>query len=755
MKTLKSRILLASAIMLLGGAFSYAPLNAAPAKRASVYFTQPDGSSFRGYIRGDEFCHVKSTLSGRPIAQNSEGWWCYASYSADGHITISETHVNQTDASLLTTSGTSASPLPAPSGRRAAFNRITGERLAATRRYLGTEGGPVTKAASLQKEKHGIVILAQFKDMQFRYKKENFKNMLSQTGYSFGGATGSAKDYFDSQFGGSVEFSFDVSDIVQLPENVEYYGGNDSDGNDRNAVQMAIDACRGAADAGVDFSKYDDDNDGYVDNVFIVFAGGDEADGAGDNCIWAHAYYIESGEGQRLELCGKKIDSYACASELTPTYEEFGGGYGLTYTLSGIGTFCHEYSHTFGLPDLYDTDYQQSGGQSEALWTATGLMDGGNSNNGGNTPPNYNAIDRECLGIGEAMSLKDGDNSLEPINRAGKYYRVDTDTKNEYFLIECRSSKELWDSYIGGDGMLVYHIDKSGNDAGKSDTYGMKLTAAQRWNVYNEVNCRPDRQCADLIEADPKAVSQARRGTSFYPTESLRKRIFFPYGNYNTIGPAEGLKSWEGNSCGVQIYGISLSDEGSISFTVSQPKEMSASVEKSIFQNNAILEISTSNVEGEISVKYGISGKTLSSEVKANPREYGKYLLKLDNLSSKQAYKAEIYAAAAGGAMTKIGSTSFTTKAATGAYPLIYVRIDGRNADGTFNVGTKIPLVLSNGSAAKEVKWYFKGKELSAGEDIYLTVKESGELKAVLTFSDGVQTSICKEIVAVEKAANE
>lgn len=753
MTRLKNCILFTSTLLLLGSVFSDDAINAAPARRGTVCFTQPDGSTFRGYIRGDEFCHVKTTLSGRMIAQDGDGWWCYASYSADGKICISESHVNQADVTALSTNGTSAATLPAPSQKREKFNNLTEEKLAATRNFLGAEGTPTTKAATLPKQKHGIVILAQFKDVQFKYKKENFENMLSQPGYSFNGATGSAMDYFNEQFGGSVEFSFDVSEIVQLPENVKYYGGNDSDGNDRNAVQMAIDACKGAAEAGVDFSKYDDDNDGYVDNVFIVFAGGDEADGAGDDRVWAHAYYIESGEGQKLELCGKRIDSYACASELTPTYEEFGGGYGLTYTLSGIGTFCHEYSHTFGLPDLYDTDYQKSGGQSEALWTTTGLMDGGNSNNGGNTPPNYNAIDRECLGLGESVELTEGSISLEPINHSGRYVKIDTDTAGEYFLLECRSGNELWDKYIGGSGMLVYHIDKSANYAGKSDTYGRTLTASQRWN-YNEVNCRPDRQCADLIEADPKAASQARRGTSFYPTDALRKRIFFPYGSYNTLGPSEGLKTWDGNSCGVQIYGITLGDDGSISFTVSKPKEMSATVEKSIFQSTAILEITTSNVEGEIVVKYGISGKTLSSEVKASPSEDGKYLVRLDKLSAKQAYKAEIYASADGGSQTKIGSASFTTKAVTGAYPLIYVKVDGRNEDGTFAVGTRIPLVLNNASAAKEIKWYFDGKEIDYEKDVFFIVLGSGVLKAVLTFSDGVQTNIVKQIVAVEKSAD-
>lgn len=541
---------------------------AAPARKCLITYTQPDGSTFRGYVRGDEFCHFRTTESGRIIARDADGWWCYASYDEAGNLNVSETQVSAANAAASTFSiGSGRQFYPKASERRRVFNE-TVARKPWMRNFL-TQEGSATKSGAAAKPKHGIIILAAFKDVPFKYSREYFVNMLTKNGYSYNGATGSALDYFNDQFGGLVDFRFDVSEVVTLPENRKYYGGNNRKGDDKNPEQMIIDACKLASENGTDFSKYDDDNDGYVDNVFVFFSGGDEADGSGEDCIWSHAYYIESGAGKSLTLNGKRIDSYACTSELTPEVVEYGGGYAVTgkYVLAGIGTFCHEYSHTFGLPDLYDTDYELSGGQAEALWRSTGLMDGGNMNNNGNTPPNYNAIDRECLGLGEPVMLTDGPHEIEPINTDGTYYRIDTGTPDEYFLLECRDNK-AWDRHIGGKGLLVYHIDKSGNQAGKSDNYGKMLTAAERWNYYNEVNCRPDRQCADLIEADPNVVGQARsKGRSFSPDDSQIAAIFFPSGSQNKLNSANGLACWNTKESPVEISNIKIQSDGSVTFS--------------------------------------------------------------------------------------------------------------------------------------------------------------------------------------------
>lgn len=733
-KILMRALAVTAAFAVLSGA-----IQAAPARKCLITYTQPDGSTFRGYVRGDEFCHFRTTESGHAIVRDAEGWWCYATGDGEGNIGTAGARVNGSAVkSSLSAADTRPVLRPKVSERRHLFNGIL-ERKPMMRNFLA-QGGPVTKSGAAPKPKHGVIILAAFKDVPFKYSREYFVNMLTQNGYSYNGATGSAMDYFNDQFDGLVDFSFDVSEIVTLPNKRQYYGGNDSNGNDRNPEQMIIDACQLAAESGTDFSKYDDDNDGYVDNVFVFFSGEDEADTDKDDCIWSHAYYIESGAGKSLTLNGKRIDSYACTAELTPEIVEYGGGYAVTgrMVLAGIGTFCHEYSHTFGLPDLYDTDYGLSGGEAEALWRVTGLMDGGNMNNCGNTPPNYNAIDRECLGLGEPVPLTDGFHEIEPIDTDGTYYRIDTGTPGEYFLLECRGNKS-WDKHIGGKGLLVYHIDKSGNQAGKSDNYGKVLTAAERWNYYNEVNCRPDRQCADLIEADPDAVGKAHGlDGSFSPDDSQTAAVFFPSGSHNSLNAGNGLSCWSADEkCSAELSGIKILGNGNVSLSVSG---VGTVVVKDIFQTAAILDIYSGTAAGKVTVECG--GRELSA---AN-YEPGKYSVLIGGLKPGTDYTATV-TVSEGENADEVRSISFSTEKRNGTVPRIAFSKRGRNINGSFNEGARLPLLLSNVIEEAPVTWYFDGKEIETDSSNYFLVRKDGLLKAVIHKRDGSETVIRKSIV--------
>ncbi len=177
---------------------------AAPAKRRMITFTQPDGSTFRGYVIGDEFCHIRTNAEGGVIAKDTDGWWKPVSSPTDGGI------------------------FPKTSEKRRIFNEIT-SRKSMTAGLLSQNS-----AEGTAQKKNGIVILAQFKDVPFTYTRQNFVDMLTLEGYSFNGADGSAKDYFNLQFDGLIDFSFDVSEIVTLPKDRKYYGGNNDDGNDKN-----------------------------------------------------------------------------------------------------------------------------------------------------------------------------------------------------------------------------------------------------------------------------------------------------------------------------------------------------------------------------------------------------------------------------------------------------------------------------------------------------------------------------------------
>ena len=122
---------------------------------------------------------------------------------------------------------------------------------------------------------------------------------------------------------------------------------------DTHVARMIVEACNLVADQGVDMTQYDTDNDGRLDNVFVYYAGHNEAEGAASNTIWPHRSVVTTGD----RVQGKLIYDYACTSELR-------GSAGTS--MCGIGTFCHEFGHVLGLPDYYDTE--RSGAYTIGSW---------------------------------------------------------------------------------------------------------------------------------------------------------------------------------------------------------------------------------------------------------------------------------------------------------------------------------------------------------------------------------------------------
>lgn len=709
---------------------------AIPARKGLIPLTQPDGTTFNAVFRGDESVRIKTTTDGRAIIQDEEGWWCYAEFDEMGRRRSSGWRV-----------GGDAPQEVMSRSREIPYTKIS--KMARFRKRLEKPGMAATRSGEAA-VKHGIVILAEFKDQSFQYSRKDFEALLTQEGYSEHGAIGSAKEYFDAQFAGKVEFRFDVSDIVTLPGTKKDYGANDESGQDTAPAMMIMDACR-LADASVDFSMYDDDSDGEIDNVFVFFAGEDEAEGADEDCIWSHAWYIYNGAGYSMTLDGKRLNRYACTSELTRmTVAD-----GKTTTMAGIGTFCHEYSHTFGLPDFYDTDYEESDGEAAGLWHWTSLMDGGNQNGRGHVPPYFNAIEREILGLCSPEVIDtDGTYTLEPVHIGGKAYRIDTDHPDEYFLLECRSA-DRWDSKVGGSGMLVYHIDRSDRSSGYSEYYGSDITAIRRWTHANEVNCRPDHQCADLLEADGRQDGFTAEEAELHRTSMANiNGVFFPYGSTTSItsDSRPGLEYWSGEKSKASITNIRY-ENGKITFSVigfsefTTPPEVS-SISHEVFPDAAIIRFESDRAfEGNAVVSWGRTGKETES-MTVRSYEPGKFAAVIEGLEPGNKTYTVTVAFEIGGVLGKSGSTSFMTKKnpAVG-WPFIYMNNVPRTDSGRIPKGAKLPLRAGNASDAASISWTFDGAAVEAGPDGYFTVDGSGTLKAEIIFPDGAETVIIKEIV--------
>lgn len=699
-----------------------ASMDARPARPGRITLTQPDGTTFTTILKGDEWFRIHTTEDGKAVIKDSDGWWSYAVYDENGGKKSTGYHVGKSapqavlnQSMVINTGAMRMNALK----KREILQRKAQQR------------APIRKANGLSSSgtKRGIVILVAYKDVPFTYDQSDFFNLMNQQGYN---GTGSAKDYFNDQFGGMYEFAFDVSPIVTVSRERSWYGSNNRYDEDQHPAEMIEEACRLADAAGVDFSLYDQDGDGEVDNVHVFFAGGDESEGDGEDRIWAHQWNISTGAGlPKLELDGKIIDRYSCSSELSRPGDSYS-----RYEMAGIGAFCHEYSHTLGLPDFYDTDYEENG-MSAGLWYFTSVMDGGCYNNNSNTPPYYNVIEREILGLVEPVIITEGMScSMGPIHESGKCYRMETDRKDEYYLFECRAG-EGWDKYIGGEGMLVYHIDKRDPEI---------------WDYYNEVNAKLSHQCADIIEADGRSDDYERI------SDSQARNIggvFFPYKQNSTLSASStpALKYWSGAKCPITIKDIRKSGT-TVSFsavgqnTVTPPK--AKDVKFATFTDAVLINFNSNTAyDGDAKIKYYTD--TWSRTISVSPYESGKYSVTIDDLKPNgTTYKADIWFEIDGLKGT-VSTISFMTKTLpeTG-WPYIYLNYALRGDDGSFIKGESFPLRVNNASKAEKITWKFNDKTICP-KDGYFTVNESGTLKAEIYFKDGSKSTIIKEIIAKEQ----
>jgi len=354
--------------------------------------------------------------------------------------------------------------------------------------------------------KKGIVILVQFSDVMFSKPDPLalYQRILNEEGYREGKFKGSAADYFKEQSNGQFKLVFDVVGPYALSREQSYYGSNDRNGEDKHADEMIIEACQ-LADGEVDFADYDWDGDGEADQVYVLYAGKGEADGGGVRTIWPHMWTLTEARNETLTLDSITIDTYACSNELTPSNQ-----------LSGIGTFCHEFSHCMGFPDFYDTSY--SG------WTGMGSLDlmcSGSYNGDSFLPAGYTAHEKMMCGWKEPIVLGETDlqvDSLLPMYMDGSTYIIYNDAyPDEYFMIENRQ-KGGFDASYPGRGLLITHVDFD-QELWECNCPNTKITAQSSDHIELGYPLN-DHQRMAPVPADNR-LNEYSVGTDMYPYGTL------------------------------------------------------------------------------------------------------------------------------------------------------------------------------------------------------------------------------------------
>ena len=493
------KTLIICAIFLGVSQFSYS----IPARPGKFVKIQPDGTAITLQRHGDEFYHWTTTDDGTVVELNSSGYYVPASMPDPSYQLYGGRENADIDAAAIRI-------------KRATFQ----DQL---------------KTAGSYRTYHFPVILVQFSDVRFTVNDPNtaFSNLLNQEGYSENGSTGSVRDYYWENSMGTFLAEFEVFGPYT-------YDGLCADNSDDSDAAKLLKNVIDSHSSEIDWSKFDNDNDGVVDMVFLYYAGYNQAEGA-DNTIWPHKWTFGAAGNIPSSQDGKSFSVYACTSELQGTSGA---------RMCGIGTCAHEFSHTQGLPDFYDTNYDNYGDGSAGATYTYDIMCSGSYNNDGRTPPYFNAEERILMGwLDDFQAMPATGEIVIPAigssNTAFKLVTNNTSGSGEYFIFETRSGTG-WDAYIE-PGLIVYHVDKSTKYSFrvyKSATATMNLTGYSAWTSNTSfINASGSHPCFYIIPAadqgnldyynDRKLPFPGKGGVSYYSPEDWAGKS--DYGLFSSI----------------------------------------------------------------------------------------------------------------------------------------------------------------------------------------------------------------------------
>jgi len=304
-----------------------------------------------------------------------------------------------------------------------------------------------------------LVVLAAFRDQAFQDDQATtlakWDKIFNAERYHEGSYAGSVHDYFYDQSYGQFNLIFDLV-YVNLPDSLVKY--HSTYFHDECSQYMVDDIVDTLMTLPIDWSQYDWNGDGYVNQLLIVYAGKGQNAGGSSNTVWPHQWWLslhlknpaiqaEGYRGYRTVTTGDKqfiIDCYCCVQETV----------NLNSVKTSFGTICHEYSHCFGFPDFY----YGGGVQTVGDWD---LMDYGNYGGNGFRPCGYSAHERWLMGWLTPIELSAPTtvSSVPALYDQPQAYIIRNDAHpDEYYMIENRQQTG-WDASLPGNGIVVFHVD--------------------------------------------------------------------------------------------------------------------------------------------------------------------------------------------------------------------------------------------------------------------------------------------------------
>jgi immune inhibitor A len=322
-----------------------------------------------------------------------------------------------------------------------------------------TRGATLSSAMGLApmtttRKLHALALMVDFSDNQGTRPAADFQKLL------FDAANPSSlTSYYKTLSGGQLEVTGEAIGYVRGPRPYTFYtNGESGTGSSypNNTPGLLFDALT-AFCVNDNLKRFDSDNDGFVDGIFLIHAGGGaeaEADPAKrKDMIWSHKWTLPT------PFINSGVQVFAYSTEPEDGH---------------VGVFCHEFGHVLGLPDLYDTTYRSEG---VGMWC---LMGAGSWGGNGNKPVRMSCWCLAKLGWITPQNFS-GTKTLTIPTLASDptaCYRLPVAGASgpEYFLLENRQTVDM-DSALPGHGLALWHIDE--HQAGNTDPLGYLVGLVQ------------------------------------------------------------------------------------------------------------------------------------------------------------------------------------------------------------------------------------------------------------------------------------
>ena len=518
----------------------------AKANSIPVQVRQSDGTTITVILRGDEHINWYTTLDGVLLVQATDNSYYVGKVTKDGRLIATqqlaheaawrsnaETNlISKQDKDKFYTYVSKVAEQSENSYNNRPLTRITVDS--------GCDGVPYFPHTGSPK---ALVILAEFADTTFTIQntKPVFTNYLmneghfTETAYAQNRNYKGVRGYFKDCSYGQFTPTFDVVGPVKLPKPQTVYGAGRNDRPDL----LLEDACS-AVDNIVDFSQYDANGDGLVDLVYIIYAGHSaNTSGNKETDIWPKSGTISISK----TFDGKSIGRYGVSNELAGRENKKKE----KAEINGIGLFCHEFSHTLGLPDIYARQGSAAADQDNQGMEFWDLMDGGTEVQGGRVPSPYLAWEREAMGwmtIDELTSDQQV-TDLKSLENGGKAYKIlNKNVANEFIVLQSIQQGgwyQGWTKTQIPKGLLAYRI---------SYPY-------DKVNIFDFPNNVKGKPRVIVIPADGEVLSAMNSGGDFNKYITNLTNDLYPLGSKNSINE---FTMYDGSKLKCKIIDITQND---------------------------------------------------------------------------------------------------------------------------------------------------------------------------------------------------